>query len=201
MAIACTMVDHDSPLGPGASLEGSTLSAARLASLHRELASYTKGWDYCAYEAKPGRKVGVHPPHFTEHLKAWIEARGPVIERKPLANPPVVEEPVAEEAPAEVAAEAAPEAAAEEAPAAEAAAEEAPAAAEEPAAEEAPAAEAVADAVVERERAAVAQVALEDCPQAHRTIVTVRPGNQAETWVTRNWKWRALISAAAMPCV
>ncbi|HEY6794753.1 MAG TPA: TIGR03767 family metallophosphoesterase [Kineosporiaceae bacterium] len=38
LAIACTMVDHDSPLGPGASLEGSALTSRQLASLHRELA-------------------------------------------------------------------------------------------------------------------------------------------------------------------
>jgi metallophosphoesterase (TIGR03767 family) len=39
LAIACTMADHDSPLGPGASLEGSALTTRQLASLHRELAA------------------------------------------------------------------------------------------------------------------------------------------------------------------
>jgi metallophosphoesterase (TIGR03767 family) len=39
LAIACTMVDHDSPLGPGTALEGSALTTAQLAGLHRELAA------------------------------------------------------------------------------------------------------------------------------------------------------------------
>jgi hypothetical protein len=39
MAVACTMVDHDSPLGPGPSLEGASLTTAQLAALHRELAA------------------------------------------------------------------------------------------------------------------------------------------------------------------
>jgi metallophosphoesterase (TIGR03767 family) len=39
LAIACTMVDHDGPLGPGASLAGSALSTPQLAALHRELAA------------------------------------------------------------------------------------------------------------------------------------------------------------------
>lgn len=42
MAVACTMVDHDSPLGPltpGGVLDGATLSARQLAALHRELAA------------------------------------------------------------------------------------------------------------------------------------------------------------------
>jgi len=43
LAIACTMLDHDSPLGPGASLEGSTLTTPQLASLHRELAANAPG--------------------------------------------------------------------------------------------------------------------------------------------------------------
>lgn len=59
-------------------------------SLSKEADTYTQGWEFRAYEAKPGRKIGVHPPHFAEHLKAWIEAMGPAIERKPVANPAVV---------------------------------------------------------------------------------------------------------------
>lgn len=41
MAVACTMVDHDSPLGPlapGGVLDGAGLSTRQLAALHRELA-------------------------------------------------------------------------------------------------------------------------------------------------------------------
>jgi metallophosphoesterase (TIGR03767 family) len=46
MAIACTMVDHDSPLGPlapGGVLDGAGLSTRRLAALHRELAANMPG--------------------------------------------------------------------------------------------------------------------------------------------------------------
>jgi metallophosphoesterase (TIGR03767 family) len=39
MAITCTMVDHDSPLGLYGSLEGSGLNTRQLAALHRELAA------------------------------------------------------------------------------------------------------------------------------------------------------------------
>jgi hypothetical protein len=39
MAVVCTMVDHDSPLGVGPALDGSTLTTRQLAALHRELAA------------------------------------------------------------------------------------------------------------------------------------------------------------------
>jgi metallophosphoesterase (TIGR03767 family) len=39
LAVACTMIDHDSPLGVGASLEGAAMTTPQLAALHRELAA------------------------------------------------------------------------------------------------------------------------------------------------------------------
>lgn len=46
LAVACTMVDHDSPVGPlspGGVLDGSGLTTRQLASLHRELAANMPG--------------------------------------------------------------------------------------------------------------------------------------------------------------
>lgn len=43
MAVACTMVDHDSPLGPDPSLQGSALTTPQLAALHRELSANVPG--------------------------------------------------------------------------------------------------------------------------------------------------------------
>jgi metallophosphoesterase (TIGR03767 family) len=43
LALVCTMVDHDGPLGPGGALAGSGLSTRQLAGLHRELAANVPG--------------------------------------------------------------------------------------------------------------------------------------------------------------
>ena len=62
LAVACTMVDHDSPLGPGRSLEGSALTTRQLAALHRELAANQPGAGAgSALEGTPGDRNVVLP--------------------------------------------------------------------------------------------------------------------------------------------